>query len=81
MSDEEGMPKQRPQHSTSSFLFMLILLLWGSGSARAKRTLFSAKTARTLAHFIRWTHFACFETKSQVIKYIQQWCLKTFITA
>jgi len=25
--------------------------------ARAKRILFSAKSARTLAHFIMWTHF------------------------
>ena len=31
-----------------------------SCSARAKRTLFSAKSARTLAHFIMWTHFTFF---------------------
>ena len=31
-----------------------------SCSARAKRTLFSAKIARTLAHFIMWTHFTFF---------------------
>jgi len=41
----------------ASFLFFLLSLSAHSCSARAKRTLFFAKSARTLTHFILWTHF------------------------
>jgi len=45
---------------------LLILDEKHSCSARAKRTLFSGKSARTLTHFIPWTDFTFFSWQSLV---------------